>query len=143
MLPKIIDEVYAETKNADVAKQFAEWSQSASFDAVVKAYKNPEHAPDKSNAKAFFRCKSFCIRQAVEGKQWSGVIVAHITASISSGLIPAFPNAIWPALTPISEDDSWSSAIRRSFIPVLVVIHSSVVSTSFSKSLFVSIFAGR
>ena len=40
MLPEIIKEVYAETKNADAAKQFADWSQSAPFDAVVKAYAN-------------------------------------------------------------------------------------------------------
>ena len=38
MLPEIIKEVYAETKNADAAKQFADWSQSAEFDSVVKAY---------------------------------------------------------------------------------------------------------
>ena len=38
MLPEIIKEVYAETKNADAAKQFADWARSAEFDSVVKAY---------------------------------------------------------------------------------------------------------
>jgi len=38
MLPEIIKEVYSETKNADAAKQFADWAQSAEFDSVVKAY---------------------------------------------------------------------------------------------------------
>ena len=38
MLPEIIKEVYADTKNADAAKQFADWAQSAEFDSVVKAY---------------------------------------------------------------------------------------------------------
>ena len=38
MLPQIIDEVYAATKNADAAKQFADWAMSAEFDSVVKAY---------------------------------------------------------------------------------------------------------
>jgi len=38
MLPEIIKEVYADTKNADAAKQFADWAMSAEFDSVVKAY---------------------------------------------------------------------------------------------------------
>ena len=38
MLPEIIDEVYSSTKNADAAKQFAAWAQTAPFDAVVQAY---------------------------------------------------------------------------------------------------------
>ena len=46
MLPKIIDEVYASTKNADAAKQFAEWSHSAEFDSVVKAYADCHRDPN-------------------------------------------------------------------------------------------------
>jgi hypothetical protein len=46
MLPEIIKEVYAETKNADAAKQFADWSQSAEFDAVVKAYADCHRDPN-------------------------------------------------------------------------------------------------
>ena len=46
MLPEIIKEVYAETKNADAAKQFADWSQSAEFDSVVKAYADCHRDPN-------------------------------------------------------------------------------------------------
>ena len=46
MLPEIIDEVYSSTKNADAAKQFAVWSQTASFDAVVKAYADCHRDPN-------------------------------------------------------------------------------------------------
>jgi len=46
MLPEIIKEVYAETKNADAAKQFADWSQSAEFDSAVKAYADCHRDPN-------------------------------------------------------------------------------------------------
>jgi len=46
MLPEIIKEVYADTKNADAAKQFADWSQSAEFDSVVKAYADCHRDPN-------------------------------------------------------------------------------------------------
>ena len=46
MLPEIIDEVYAATNNADAAKQFAEWSHSAEFDSVVKAYADCHRDPN-------------------------------------------------------------------------------------------------
>ena len=46
MLPEIIKEVYADTKNADAAKQFADWAQSAEFDSVVKAYADCHRDPN-------------------------------------------------------------------------------------------------
>jgi hypothetical protein len=46
MLPEIIKEVYADTKNADAAKQFADWSQFAEFDSVVKAYADCHRDPN-------------------------------------------------------------------------------------------------
>jgi len=46
MLPEIIKEVYAETKNADAAKQFADWAQSAEFDSAVKAYADCHRDPN-------------------------------------------------------------------------------------------------
>ncbi len=46
------------------------------------------------------------------------------------------------ALAAMSEVNSSSAAIRRSLMPVRVVIHSSEVSTIFSKSALVRIFFG-
>ena len=46
MLPEIINEVYAATKNADASKQFADWAQSAEFNSVVKAYADCHRDPN-------------------------------------------------------------------------------------------------
>ena len=46
MLPEIINEVYAATKNADASRQFADWAQSAEFNSVVKAYADCHRDPN-------------------------------------------------------------------------------------------------
>jgi len=46
MLPEIINEVYADTKNADAARQFADWAQSAEFNSAVKAYADCHRDPN-------------------------------------------------------------------------------------------------
>jgi len=81
-------------------------------------------------------------KQAVDGNVISGVDVATITASISFGVRPAFSIASLAAGRAISLAFSHSSAILLSFIPVLVVIHSSDVSKNFSRSKFVRILSG-
>jgi len=63
--------------------------------------------------------------------------------SSSSALIPAISRARREASTAKVEVYWPSAAIRRCLIPVLVVIHSSLVSTIRSRSRLVSIFSGR
>ena len=46
MLPEIINEVYADTKNADASRQFAYWAQSAEFNSVIKAYADCHRDPN-------------------------------------------------------------------------------------------------
>jgi hypothetical protein len=66
----------------------------------------------------------------------SGVAVAHINSSISSGNVFVFLSKPLTAEVPRSEDPLFSPfKILLSFIPVLDTIHSSLVSTSFSNSL--------
>jgi hypothetical protein len=83
-----------------------------------------------------------CTRQAVEGNGMSGVMVATMTRSICSAVTPAIFIARWAALAARSEVNSSFAAMRRSLMPVRDVIHSSEVSTIFSRSAFVRIFSG-
>jgi hypothetical protein len=73
----------------------------------------------------------------------SGVIVATTIRSICSALTPAFCMARSAACAAKSEVNSFLAASRRSRMPVRVVIHSSEVSTSFSRSELVRILAGK
>ena len=63
-------------------------------------------------------------------------------ASTSAGAMPARSRARRAAAVPMADDVSSAAAMRRSRMPVRVWIHSSLVSTSFSRSAFVSTFAG-
>ena len=72
----------------------------------------------------------------------SGVMVATMIRSICSGVMPARSMASRAALVAMSEVNSSSAAMRRSLMPVRVVIHSSVVSTIFSRSALVRIRSG-
>jgi len=73
-----------------------------------------------------------------EGKIMSGVVVPTAMKSMSSGTRLARSSACWAAFTARSEVASLSSAMRRSRMPVRCTIHSSLVSTSFSRSALVS-----
>ena len=70
-------------------------------------------------------------------------MVATITKSISFSLKPELLIASIDAFIAIEEVLSLSAAICLCLIPVLSTIHSSVVSTSDSKSLFVRTFCGK
>ena len=73
----------------------------------------------------------------------SGVTVAQIMRSTSNGDVFVFSSKILIALAAISEVALLSSfKILLSFIPVLVVIHSSDVSTILESSLFVRTYSG-
>src|SRR6185312_15213508 len=103
---------------------------------------NPEHAASKSNAAARLAPSLCCTRQAVEGNGMSGVMVATMIKSICSAVTPAMAMARRAASAPRSDVYSLSAAMWRSLMPVRVVIHSSVVSTIFSRSALVRIFVG-
>src|ERR1022692_2755134 len=102
----------------------------------------PEHAASRSKAAAFFAPILCCTRQAVLGKGMSGVTVAMMIKLIWSAVTPAIFIARCAALAAMSDVNSSWAAIRRSLMPVRVVIHSSEVSTIFSRSALVRIFSG-
>ena len=113
---------------------------SINFDAVESAYKKPEQAAIKSYAKQFVAPTLSAMMHAVEGNIISGVAVAQIIKSISSAPVFVFCNNPFIASAPISEDPFPSPfRILLCLIPVLLVIHSSLVSTIVSNSLFVRI----
>ena len=68
----------------------------------------------------------------------SGVVVPTTMNSMSSGTRLARSIACWAALIARSEVASFSSTMRRSRMPVRWTIHSSLVSTIFSRSALVS-----
>ena len=78
----------------------------------------------------------------VLGNLWSPVIVPTIIISISRGEIPLLLHISLTTSLPMSERVSPPSTILLSLIPVLETIHSSLVSTICSKSLFDNTFSG-
>ncbi len=96
-----------------------------------------------SNAQAFVAPSLSWTRQAVAGKIMSGVIVATMMSSTSVGSRPRRSRASRAARTARSLVAVPGSARRRSRIPVRVRIHSSDVSTIFSRSALVTTRSGR
>src|SRR6267378_1235199 len=82
------------------------------------------------------------MRHAVEGNGRSPVTVPTMIWSSFSPWMPASRTARRAASVASAEAGVSGSEIRRSLIPVRVVIHSSEVSTIFSKSLFVRTRSG-
>ena len=112
------------------------------FSATSRAYKNPEHAADKSKAATPGLMPSAdCTKQAVDGNVMSEVTVPTITRSISLAATPEDLSAARAAFTAISVLVS-PAETRRSLMPVRVKIHSSVVSTIPSRSRLVTTLLG-
>src|SRR4030095_9790758 len=110
---------------------------------VVTPYKKPEHAAPKSKPNAFRAPTLSVMRLAVAGNIISAVTVQQIRQSISLGSIPLFWQRSRTAGAPRSEVAFPSPfKILLSEIPVRVLIHSSLVSTIFSRSALVSLFSG-
>ena len=110
--------------------------------AVSTPKRKPEQAAEMSKQAAFTAPILVWTKQAVLGKNISGVQVAQMIRSISSGLMPAFSIAAWAARAASSLVGCSGPAMRRSRMPVRDWIHSSLVSTSFSKSAFVMTRSG-
>ena len=77
-----------------------------------------------------------------DGKIMSGVVVPTAMNSMSSGTRLARSIACCAARTARSEVASLSSAMRRSWMPLRCTIHSSLVSTIFSRSALLRIRLG-
>ncbi len=111
---------------------------STSFAPTCSAYGNPEQAADRSNPHAPFAPSLSCTRQAVAGKNISGVTVATIITSSSLASIPRLARHFFAASTERSLVATPASTMCRSRIPVRSVIHWSFVATIFSRSAFVN-----
>ena len=114
---------------------------SMNCEPVDNAYKKPEHAALTSKLQAFFMPTLSQTMLAVLGKGWSGVTVPTITNSISKGSMPFFSSKVLTAAAAISELAP-SFMMRRSLMPVRLMIHSSEVSTNLAKSSFDKICSG-
>ena len=110
--------------------------------AVSTPKRKPEQAAERSKQTALTAPIFVCTKQAVFGKNMSGVTVAQMMRSISAALMPAFSIAASEARAAISLVVISGPAIRRSRMPVRVWIHSSLVSTSFSRSALVITLSG-
>src|SRR3990172_3743939 len=95
---------------------------------------NPEHAAEISSAAARRAPRPSCSRQAVAGKGMAGVMVATRMRSRSMGSSAAASSAFSAASSARVAVSSPALQTRRSEIPVRDVIHSSLVSTSASRS---------
>ena len=102
---------------------------------VRRAKRKPLQAALRSNPQALVAPALWQASWAVEGKNMSGVTVATMTRSISSAAMPRCSQR--PSMTMATMSDvafSGSLRMRRSLMPVRVRIHSSLVSTIFSRS---------
>ena len=108
--------------------------------ATSSAYIKPEHAALTSIAGQWAPSRP-CRRHAIEGDMTSPRMVAQRMKSSSSGLTPASSIAFSAASRARSVSVS-ELRTRRSFTPVRVVIHSSLVSTMRDKSSLVTTSLG-
>src|SRR5262245_16634095 len=83
-----------------------------------REYTNPQHAAERSNPQVCLIPSFSCSRQAVDGKNISGVTVATINNSISFGSICSELHRRRTACSDMSEVALPLSTIRRSEIPV-------------------------
>jgi len=102
----------------------------------------PETALEKMYAGQPLTPSRCCNRQAVDGKIRSGVVVPSTIRSSSDALTPAASSARCAARNARSPVVSPSAAIWRWRMPVRVRIHSSLVSTIFSRSALVTTRSG-
>jgi hypothetical protein len=110
---------------------------------LASAKTNPAQTACTSKANPRSMPKPACTIVAQDGKVRSGVDVATITASMSSGASPAMSSAARAAATAIWLVVSPSAAKCRRSMPDRERIHSSVVSSVFSNSAFSTTRAGR
>ena len=109
--------------------------------AVVRAYIPLVQAVLRSIQAALLAPNNFCTFEAALGTNSSKVQLPKTINSTSSAVLPAAASACAQA--------TWANSLtltcemRRSFIPVRVVIHSSSVSRKVARSSFVKTAGGR
>ena len=128
--------------SAPITSTFFDCPLRMNLSAIPSAYTKPEQAALTSNAAQPLAPMRCCTRQAVDGKMMSGVVVPSTIRSSSDALTPAASSALCAAVTARSPVVSPSAAIWRSRMPVRVRIHSSLVSTIFSRSALVTTRSG-
>src|SRR5581483_9214161 len=107
---------------------------STIFTPASSAYTNPEQPPETSNPHAPVAPILFCTRQAVEGNIMSGVTVPTMIISTSLAAMPRMARHFFAASAQMSLTPSPLANTCRSRMPVRSTIHSSLVSTNFSRS---------
>ena len=142
-VPRSFQSVIALSFSTPITNAFLTSPQRMYLSAIDRAYKKPEQAALTSMAPQSGRPSRACNRHAVLGNTRSGDVVPTINSPMSCGLTPAACIARCAATSAISPLVSSSRAIRRSLIPVRSRIHSSEVSSIFSRSALVTTFSGR
>ena len=132
-----VQSVTEESTSTPITRAFLYVPDCMKFFAVTRPYKNPVQAAFISKQAAFFAPIFDWTKHAVEGSGISGVTVATMRSSTSSGFNFASSSAFMAASAARALEGVPGFAILRFFMPVRVVIHSSDVSTIFSSSSFV------
>ena len=114
----------------------------AYLEPMSRAWTHPAQTAFMSNAADLVQPSLCWAIPAVDESGTSGLLVARISMSMSSGERPASSIACWQASTARSLVQVSGSAILLSLIPVFVVIHSSLVSTSPAQSSLVITLGG-
>mmetsp|Transcript_14887 Transcript_14887/g.41137 ORF Transcript_14887/g.41137 Transcript_14887/m.41137 type:complete len:246 (-) Transcript_14887:159-896(-) len=112
------------------------------LDAVTVANKKPLQAAVKSKAIVSMLQPNSAATEGASPNMSSGEEVAQITTSISSAVTPAISRAWLAAWTCRSRNVSPCNKTCRLAMPVLDWIHSSLVSTTLSRSTFVTTVLG-
>ena len=110
-------------------------------EAVLTPKRKPEHAAVRSKATALWAPTSRATCGASPNRS-SGLDVEKMTRSMSSAETPAISIARSAALAPRSESVSPGASRCRLLMPVRCAIHSSEVSTTASRSAFVTTVSG-
>src|SRR5947207_13999211 len=110
--------------------------------AILAPIKNLAQSAERARQAGVLAPIFFCAKQAVAGKSMSGVAVATRIRSISFGEIFACSIALSAAFAAMSLVFSSLAAIRRSLMPVRVMIQSSLVLTIRERSALVRILSG-
>lgn len=111
------------------------------WSAVASAVQKPAQALLRSKQTALGMLSRFATCAAIEGQRSTAEQVATMTCPISAGSSPDAASALAAAPAARSVTDSLS-AMRRVEMPVRWRIHSSLVSTIFSRSALVSTRSG-
>jgi hypothetical protein len=112
------------------------------WSAVARAWVNPAHTTLTSIAAGPGMPRRAETRAAMLGERFTAVEVATRTRSMSCGVRPAAASALAAACAARSSTGSSGPAMWRVRIPTRLLIHSSLVSTSFARSSLVSTLAG-